>query len=209
MDAVAAGIGAGEEEDVAWPFGCGRHELLDGRDTDAHGVDERVGGVRVLEVDLASDGGYAEAVSVSADAGDDALEQVSVPRLRKRAEAQRVEDRDRPRAHREDVADDAADACCRTLVGLDGRWVVVRLDLHDDAHAVADVDGAGVLRAALRQDVGALRRQQAQKRLRVLVAAMLAPERAEEAQLDLVGLAAELLDDELVLVAAEGDRVED
>ena len=62
-----------------------------------------------------------------------------------RAEAQRVHDRDRPRAHREDVAHDAADAGRRALVGLDVGRVVVRLDLERDGPALADVDHAGVL----------------------------------------------------------------
>ena len=83
------------------------------------------------------------------------------------------------------------------------------LDLHDDAHAVADVDGAGVLGAAAGEDVGALGGEQAEERLRVLVAAVLAPERAEHAELDFVRLAAEAFDDEVVFVAAEGDGVED
>ncbi len=48
----------------------------------------------------------------------------------------------------EDVADDAADAGGRALVGLDGRRVVVALDAHGGADAVADVDHAGALARA-------------------------------------------------------------
>ena len=58
--------------------------------------------------------GIADAVPVVADAGDRAPE-VPVGR----AEAQPVEQRDRPRAHRDDVAEDAADA---------GRGALERLD---------------------------------------------------------------------------------
>ena len=61
------------------------------------------------------------------------------------AEAQRVHHRDRAGAHGEDVADDAADAGRRALVGLDEARVVVRLDLERDGEALADVDDAGVL----------------------------------------------------------------
>ena len=49
------------------------------------------------------------------------------------AEAQGVEVGDRPRAHGEDVAHDAADAGRRALVGLDVGRVVVALHLEDDA----------------------------------------------------------------------------
>jgi hypothetical protein len=53
--------------------------------------------------------------------------------MRRRAEAQRVHRRDRPRAHGEDVAQDAADAGRRALIGLDEGGVVVALHLEDDA----------------------------------------------------------------------------
>ena len=62
-----------------------------------------------------------------------------------RAEAQRVEAGDRPRAHGEDVAQDAADAGRRALIGLDVARVVVALHLEHAGQPVADVDDAGVL----------------------------------------------------------------
>jgi hypothetical protein len=62
-----------------------------------------------------------------------------------RTEAQRVQQRDRPAPHREDVADDPADAGGRALVRLDEGRMVVRLDLEDRREAAADVDRAGVL----------------------------------------------------------------
>ena len=61
------------------------------------------------------------------------------------AEAERVENRDRPGADREDVAEDAADPGRGALEGLDRARVVVGLDLEGDRVAVADVDRAGVL----------------------------------------------------------------
>ena len=62
-----------------------------------------------------------------------------------RTEAQRVHERDRAGTHREDVADDPADAGRRTLVRLDRGRVVVALDAERDREAVADVDDAGAL----------------------------------------------------------------
>ena len=111
----------------------------------AEGVDERVAGVAGVEDDLAADVGQAEAVAVAADARDDAGQHPAGVGGVGRAEAQRVHDRDRPGAHRHDVADDAADAGRRALVRLDVGRVVVRLDLEGDGPAVADVDDAGVL----------------------------------------------------------------
>ena len=177
------------------------------RDPDAHGVDERVAGVAGVERDFAAHVRDADAVAIAGDAAHNPAEQVSVPgscgRIGlvigvERAEAQAVEQRDRPRAHREDVADDAADSRGRSLVGLDRARVVVRLHLEDDRQAVADVDDARVL---ARSDEHALAggRQAPEQRTRVLVGAMLGPHGAEHAELDLVGNAAERLDDEPVL----------
>ena len=127
-------------------------------------------------------------------------------RARSWPEAQRVEQGDRPRAHGEDVAHDAADAGRRALVRLDRRGVVVRLDLEHGAVAAADIDRAGVLAAALGQHLRAGAGEEAQQRLAVLVAAVLAPHRAEHAQLDVVRLAVEQRDDLVVLVDGEGDQ---
>ena len=81
--------------------------------------------------------------------GHDAVHEAARPRIGGVAEAQRVEQRDRPRAHREDVAQDAAHPGGRALERLDERGVVVALDLEDHRPAVADVDGAGVLAGPL------------------------------------------------------------
>ena len=49
-----------------------------------------------------------------------------------RTEAQRIHHRDRPRAHGEDVAQNAADAGGRALKRLDEARVIVRFDLERD-----------------------------------------------------------------------------
>ena len=114
--------------------------------------------VRGVELDLAAHRGDADAVAVVADPLDDAGEEVALVLGREVAEADRVEDGDRPRAHREDVAQDAADAGGGALEGLDGRRVVVAFHLEGDREAVAHVDHAGVLTGAL-EDARARRRE--------------------------------------------------
>ena len=71
-DAVAAGLGAEEDDLVADARGLGEVDVLDAHRADAQGVDERVALVAVVEDDLAADVGQAEAVAVATDAGDDA-----------------------------------------------------------------------------------------------------------------------------------------
>jgi hypothetical protein len=99
-----------------------------------------------------------------------------------RAEAERVQGRDRPRPHGEDVAQDAADPGRRALVGLDEARMVVALHLEDAGRAVADVDHAGVLAGALNHP-GRLRRQRAQMEARGFVGAVLVPHRRDDAEL--------------------------
>ena len=144
-DAVAAGLRADQHDDVADAGGGLAAAAVDRQHADAERVDQRVALVARVEDDLAADVGQAEAVAVAADAGDDAGQHPGGVRVVGGAEAQRVHHRDRAGAHGEDVADDAADAGGRALVGLDEARVVVRLDLEGDRELVADVDDAGVL----------------------------------------------------------------
>jgi len=109
-------------------------------------------------VNHAVDGVHAGA----ADTGHDAGQEIARAPLGRIAKAQRIEQRDRPGAHGEHVADDAADAGGGALGRLDRAGVVVRLHLEHDRQAVADVDRAGVFAGAL-QDARAAGRQAAQQ----------------------------------------------
>ena len=208
MDAVPSGGGAREQEERAGVRGGGAHERSVGEQAHAHGVHERVAAVGGSEHRLAAHVRHADAVAVAGDAGDDALEQVAVARGVERAEPQRIQKRYRARAHREDVADDAADARRGALVGLDGGGVIVRFDLEYDGQPAADVDDARVLLSGLHAHGLAGGGEAAQEGFGVLVAAVFAPERAEQPQLHAVGFALDLADDEVVLLTREGDLVQ-
>src|ERR1700694_4636760 len=197
VDPIAASVGADEHEAVASALGPRAHQLVDADQADAHRVDQRVVRVTVLEVDLASHRRDADAVSVTADARHDAFEVTR--RFGQRAEAERVEQGDRPGAHGDNVADDAAHPGGSALVGLDGRRVVVRLDLEHSGPALADADRARVLPRTLHHR-RAGRGQPPEQRLRALVRAVLRPEHSEHAELDLVGRPLQLLEDDPVLV---------
>ena len=135
-----------------------------------------------------------------ADAGDGAAEVVVGL-----GEAQPVEERDRPRAHRHDVAENPADAGRGALERLDRGGMVVRLDLERDGLALAEVDHAGVLAGAL-QDALALRRKPPQQEGGVLVAAVLRPEQREDGELEVVRVAAEQLADAVELLVGQPQR---
>jgi hypothetical protein len=143
-----------------------------------------------------------------ADALDGAREEPPLARVVELAEAQRVEQGDRPRAHREDVAEDTADAGRGALKGLHGGGVVVAFDLERDREPVADVDHAGVLAGAL-EDALAGGGEAAQEQARVLVAAVLAPEQRVHRELEVVRLAGEVLADAVELAVGEAERAVD
>ena len=206
-DAVAAGAGAEQHDLIACAARIGELEVLVAEDADRERVDERVALVDGVEDGLAADVGQAQAVAVERDAGDDAVHDPRGVGVVDRAEAQLVHDRDRARAHRDDVAHDAADTGRRTLEGLDVARVVVRLDLEGDRPALADVDDAGVLAHAdhepLAHLVGDLLAELAQVDLARLVRAVLAPHHGVHRQLAAGGPPAEDLADLRVLVGLE------
>ena len=109
---------------------------------------------------------------------------------RDRTEAQRIEHRDRTRAHGENVAQDSAHAGGRALKRLNKTRMVVRLDFENGDEAVADIDHAGIFAGTLHH-VRAARGQALQVRAARFVGAVLAPHHAENAQLGDVGVAAE------------------
>ena len=162
-----------------------RDERIGARNAQAEHVDQRIAGVPVVECDLAADGRNADAVPVPCDAGYHAFDgspgagRFGAVHL---TEAKRVHQRDRTRAHGEDVANDAADAGGRALVGLDERRVIVRLDFEHGGQSVADVHGSGVLPGPL-QHARPLGRQLPEVDARALVAAVLGPHHRKDTEL--------------------------
>ena len=115
------------------------------------------------------------------------------------AERQRVHRRDRARAHGEDVAQDAADAGRRPLVGLDIAGVVVAFHLEHHRLAVADIDDAGVFAGAA-DHLRAVGGQGAQPFLGGLVGAMFVPHGRKDAKFGEGGFASDNLKDPLIFI---------
>ena len=199
VDAVAAGLGAEIDDRVPDPGRLGVENRVGARDADRHRVDQDVAVVALVEADRAADRRHAERIAVAADARHHAGDEMAGLGMVGRAEAQEVEARHRPRAHGEDVAQDAADPGRRALIGLDERGVVVALHLEDDRVAVADVDDAGVLARALDHPRG-LGRQFPQMEARRLVGTMLVPHRRDDAELGVARRAPDQGDEPLIFL---------
>ena len=125
------------------------------------------------------------------------------PATSDRPEAQRIEQKLRPRAHRENVANDSADAGGRALKRLDRARVIVAFDLERDRPAVADIDDAGIFFAGLDENVRPGCRKFLQLSPRIFVGTMLAPHDGKNSELGEIRLAAENFFDALVLFRRE------
>ena len=207
-EAVAPGLGADIENGVADAARCAARDLLVAEDAEIEDVHERIAVVAFVEIDLAADGGDADAVPVMRDARDHAGEEAAVgfdvrAVAGDRPEAQGVQREHRPRAHREDVANDPAHAGRRALERLDGAGVVVRFHLECDGPAVADVDDARVFLARLHEHGRAGGGKLPQLALGVFIRAMLAPHDGEDAQLGEVRIAPEDALDACVFVGRD------
>ena len=198
MDAVPACLRPDVDDAVADALGLAVKDIVLLCHAQAEDVHQRIPAVAILEMDFAAHRRHADAVSVTGDSGHHTCHQAAVLGVGKRAEAERVEQRNRPRAHGEDIAQDTAHARRRALGRFDKARVVVRFDLEDGHVAVADVHDAGVFPRPL-EDARAAGGQARQMHLGTFVATVLAPHDTEDAELGQVRLAAHQRDDAPVL----------
>ena len=128
MDAVAPGLGADIDDGIADAGGLRVEDLVATDEAEGKSVHQRVTVVAGLELYLAAEVGYSEAIAVAGDSADYAFENgvvavdgggVGFAVGGDGAEAEGVHDGEGTRAHSEDVSQDAADAGGRTLEGLD------------------------------------------------------------------------------------------
>ena len=145
------------------------------------GVHQAVAVVGFVETHFAAHGGHAKGVAIAADPFHHAFHQMRGFRMRRQAERERIHRRNGPSAHGEHIAQDAAHAGGRALMGFDVGGVVVALHLEDHGLSVANINHARIFaRAAdhLRAGGG----QGAQPFLRRFVRAMLIPHSRKDAE---------------------------
>ena len=149
LDAVPASLGPHVNDGVAEALGRPEEDRVLPEHPEGEDVHQRIRAEAGVEGAFPSDRGHPDAIAVVGDALDHPADDPPIGRagLRVvgRAEPQGVEHRYGAGAHREDVAQDAADPGRRPLEGLDIAGMVVRLDLEGGRPAAADVDDARVL----------------------------------------------------------------
>ena len=202
VDPVAPGARAEVDDRVPRAGGAGGRQPVRARDPETGHVHERVGPVARGVHELAADRGHPDAVPVGGDPGDHPPHQGRDPGVLGRAEPEGVEQGDRARSHRQDVADDPADPRRGPVERRDRARVVVALHLEDGRPPGSDHDRAGVFPRPL-QHPAAADRESREHSLRVLVRAVLAPHHPEHRQFGPVGDAAEAAADLVVLRGPE------
>ena len=205
MDSVAPGFRAEIDDLVADSAGLGVENLSCVGDPHRHRVDENIAVVALVEIRRAADGRHPEAIAIGTDSGDDARNKMARARMIWRAETQKVQACNRPRAHRENVAQDAANARRRALKGLDEGGVVMALHLEDAGLPIADVDDAGIFARPL-DDPRRLGGKFAQVNARGFIRAMLVPHCRENTKLGEGRRTADKRKDAIVFVRLQAMR---
>ena len=200
--AIAAGGAAHINHRIAHPPGTGADDVVGFHQPQGHGIDQGVTAVTGIKGHLTAHRGHADAVAVVGDAGHHALHQADIALVLQGAEAQGIEEGDRPRPHREDVAQDAAHPSGRALERFDSGGMVVALDLEGEALPLPQIHHPGVF-AWPHQDAGAGGGELTEQGPGVAVTTVLRPHHPEHAQFGPVGSAAQPAHDLLVIALTE------
>ena len=137
-NAVKAGAGAEQDHLVASAGSECQVEVLHLQRAHAQCVDQRVAGVCRVKHGLATNIGQAQAIAIAADAVHHARQHTLRVICVNRAEAQLIHHGNRACTHRHDVAHNATDAGCGTLIRLHKGGVVVAF--HTEGHRVTATD---------------------------------------------------------------------
>ena len=199
MNAVAPCLCPDIDDRIARAGRCRPEDPVTICQPDSHGIHENVAVVGRVEIHLAANSRDADTVAITADTGDDTGQKVACLFMVRRAETKRVQQRNRPRAHGEDIAKNTADTGRRALIGFNERRMVMALDLEDGGKPVTDIDGACVLAGPL-DHLRAVNWQGLQPFLRGFVRTVFRPHGREDAKLAQVWRPAEAGQDEVPLL---------
>lgn len=115
-----------------------------------------------------------------------------------RTETERIQTRNRARAHREDVAEDSADTRGRSLIGFHRARVVMRFNLKGDPVLLVQRNHARVFHAA-RLQCFLVALEVRKDRARIFVAAVLAPHHRNHPELGQSRLPVEKFQNQVIL----------
>ena len=206
---VAAGFRTKVHNGHADAGGCGVENLVCVGQTGGKCVHKAVAVIGRVKADFAANGRHAKAVAVAANACDHTVHQLARLVVIGRPEAERVHGCDGTGTHCKDIAQNAANAGRRTLIGFDIRRVVVAFHLEDQRLTVTDINDARVFAGAA-NDLRSFGGQGAQPFLGRLIGTMFVPHRREDPKLGKGGFAPDDIQKTFVFVVIDpvaGDKV--
>ena len=104
-----------------------------------------VSSICFVEDNFAADIRKTQTVSISTNASHDARQDAAGIWCISQTKAEWIHHGDRAGAHRQDVANDSANAGGCALIRLNKGWVVVGFDFEGDCITLADIDNASIL----------------------------------------------------------------
>ncbi|MNW51504.1 hypothetical protein D3C74_289910 [compost metagenome] len=197
VNPVASGRRTYVEHRVAYTFGDTALDFVMIYESDAHGIDQRIAVIAVVEHNFAAHCRNPDTVAITSDTGYDMLEQILDPVAFKLPETQGVQQRHRSCTHGENVPDNPAHPGRRALVRLNCRRMVMAFNFEYNSLIVSDIYDPGAFPRS-HQHARPARRETAQQRLRVLIGTVLRPHYTEHTDFRIVWLAAHERSDELI-----------
>ena len=143
--AITAGLCAKINDRHANAGGCGVEDFVRVGESCCEGIHKAVAVIGWVEADFAAHGWDTKTVAVSTDTGNNTVDQLPGLRVVRFTKGQGIHRRNRACAHCEDITQNAANACCSTLIGFDVAGVVVAFHFEDDRLAVTNVDHTCIL----------------------------------------------------------------
>ena len=119
MNAVASGFGADIYYRRANTCGGGIENFVRAGEANTHGINENITVITTVKIDLTANCRDADAVAVTANTVNNASDQMSGLGMTWVAKAQGIHISDWTCAHSENIAHNAANTRCRTLIGFD------------------------------------------------------------------------------------------
>ena len=144
MNAVTAGLCPDINHRIARAGGSRPENPVTVGKADGHGIDQYIAVIGRIEIHLAANGGNADAIAVTANARHHTAQQMACLFVIGRAKPQRIQQGDRARTHGEHIAQNAADAGCRPLIGFNEGGMIVAFDLENGRKAIADIHCTGI-----------------------------------------------------------------
>ena len=186
VDAVPPRPAAENYNGVAGPGGQTPGQGIFFHEAHTHDIHQGVSTISRGKFQLSPDGGNAEDIAVVGSTGDDTFHQLLHPFVGRVAEAEGIEEGNGAGTHGQNIPDNAAHACSCTIVGFNGRGMIVALYFKGNGQAVADIDHAGILPRTL-EDPLPLGGKTAQKGFGIFITTVFRPHDTEDTQLYLIG----------------------